>query len=81
MFETLVLVCLLGTTDTCQALSDLNGPYKTKAECTARAYEIAQGMPIHMPMYFPKNYKCLNMETEGNKINTTWQRKRENVED
>ena len=37
-------------------------PYKTHDKCLARAYEIAQGMPIHMPMYALK-YKCLDIET------------------
>jgi hypothetical protein len=78
MFETLVLVCLLGTTDTCQALSDLNGPYKTKAECTARAYEIAYQLPIHMPNYVAVKYKCVKAEEnlEG-KINTSYGREKE----
>ena len=57
----------------CVTLKDLYSPHPTHDKCLERAYEIAQGMPIHMPMYFPKSYKCLNMETEGNKINTTWQ--------
>ena len=81
MYELFVLACLIGSPNMCVTLKDLYSPHPTHDKCLERAYEIAQGMPIHMPMYFPKSYKCLDMETEGSKINTTWQRKRENVED
>ena len=81
MYELFVLACLIANPKQCITLVDLYSPHKTHDKCLARAYEIAQGMPIHMPMYFPKSYKCLDMEIEGSKINTTWQRKRENVED
>ena len=73
MYELFVLACLIGSPNMCVTLKDLYSPHPTHDKCLARAYEIAQGMPIHMPMYFPKSYKCLDMETEGNKINTTWQ--------
>tara|TARA_R100000900_G_scaffold90574_2_gene70348 strand:- start:23 stop:265 length:243 start_codon:yes stop_codon:yes gene_type:complete len=78
MFETLVLVCLIGTTDVCQALSDLYGPYKTKAECKARAYEIAVQLPEHMPEYVAVKYKCVKAKKnlEG-KINTSYGREKE----
>ena len=73
MYELFVLACLIGSPNMCVTLKDLYSPHPTHDKCLERAYEIAQGMPIHMPMYFHKNYKCLNMETEGNKIKTTWQ--------
>ena len=73
MYELFVLACLIGSPNMCVTLKDLYSPHPTHDKCLARAYEIAQGMPIHMPMYFPKSYKCLDMETEGSKINTTWQ--------
>ena len=64
----------------CVTLKDLYSPHPTHDKCLARAYEIAQGMLLYAHV-LPKSYKCLDMETEGSKINTTWQRKRENVED
>ena len=73
MYELFVLACLIGSPNMCVTLKDLYSPHPTHDKCLERAYEIAQGMPVHMPMYFPKSYKCLNMETEGNKIKTTWQ--------
>ena len=73
MYELFVLACLIGSPNMCVTLKDLYSPHPTHDKCLERAYEIAQGMPIHMPMYFPKSYKCLDMQTEGSKINTTWQ--------
>ena len=73
MYELFVLACLVSNPQQCLTLQDLYSPHATHDKCLARAYEIAQGIPVHMPMYFPKSYKCLNMETEGDKIKTTWQ--------
>ena len=42
MFEALVLVCLIGTTNVCHTLQDLEGPYTTEKQCVSRAYEIAK---------------------------------------
>ncbi len=81
MYELFVLACLIGSPNMCVTLKDLYSPHATHDKCLARAYEIAQGMPIHMPMYYPKSYKCLDMKKEGNKINTSWQKRKENVED
>lgn len=61
MFETLVLVCLSINPNICQALQDLNGPYKTEEECIARAYEIAKDLPTHMPNYVAMKYKCADV--------------------
>ncbi len=77
MYELFVLACLMQQPNMCVTLKDLYSPHQTHDKCLARAYEIAQGMPIHMPMYFPKSYKCLNMETEGNRIKTKWHTKKE----
>lgn len=54
----------------CVTLKDLYSPHPTHDKCLTRAYEIAKGMPVHMPMYFPKSYKCLDMEKEGEKLRT-----------
>ena len=67
--------------DMCVTLKDLYSPHATHDKCLARAYEIAKGMPIHMPMYYPKSYKCLDMTLEGEKLKTTWQKRKESVED
>ena len=68
MYELFVLACLMHQPDMCVTLKDLYSPHPTHDKCLSRAYEIAQGMPIHMPMYFPKNYmaygpgsKCLTI--------------------
>ena len=80
MFETWVLVCLIGTQNICHTLSDLHGPYETKKECVARAYEIAAELPEHMPNYEAVKYKCMKLEKnlEG-KINTRWHTKTEEL--
>ena len=77
MYELFVLACLIGSPNMCVTLKDLYSPHQTHDKCLARAYEIARGMPVHMPMYFPKSYKCLDMKTEGNKIKTKWHTKKE----
>ena len=77
MYELFVLACLMQQPNMCVTLKDLYSPHNSHDKCLARAYEIASGMPIHMPKYFPKSYKCINMETEGNKIKTKWHTKKE----
>tara|TARA_R100000278_G_scaffold17922_1_gene17914 strand:+ start:1521 stop:1757 length:237 start_codon:yes stop_codon:yes gene_type:complete len=78
MYELFVLACLMAKPDMCVTLKDLYGPYKVHDKCLARAYEIAKGMPIHMPDYYPKSYKCVDMDN-ADKVQTTWQQR--NVED
>ena len=73
MYELFVLAFLISRPNMCVALKELYSPHPTHDKCLARAYEIAQGMPIHMPMYFPKSYKCLDMTIEGEKLKTKWQ--------
>ena len=76
MFETLVLVCVIGTTNICHTLEDLEGPYKTKQECISRAYEIAADLPSYMPNYQALKYKCIkDRETIEGKVRTQWHRK------
>ena len=59
MYELFVLACLMQQPNMCVTLKDLYSPHNSHDKCLTRAYEIAKGMPIHMPMYFPKSYKCL----------------------
>ena len=59
MFETFVLVCVIGTSNICHTLSDLEGPYKTKQECIDRAYEIGVELPNYMPNFQALKYKCV----------------------
>ena len=73
MYELFVFACLMHQPDMGVTLKDLYSPHPTHDKCLSRAYEIAQGMPIHMPMYFPKSYKCLDMAIESEKLNTKWQ--------
>ncbi len=71
MFETLVLVCIVGTSNICHTLEDLEGPYKTKQECITRAYEIAADLPEYMPNYQAVKYKCVkDKETIEGKVRT-----------
>tara|TARA_R100000900_G_scaffold113406_1_gene88480 strand:+ start:724 stop:939 length:216 start_codon:yes stop_codon:yes gene_type:complete len=67
MFETLVLVCIVGNANICHTLEDLEGPYKTKQECIERAYEISVDLPSYMPNFKAVKYKCIQKEesTEG----------------
>ena len=81
MYELFVLACLMHQPNMCVTLKDLYSPHATHDKCLLRAYEIAKGMPIHMPMYYPKSYKCLDMTLEGEKLKTTWQKRKESVED
>ena len=70
MYELFVLACLMSDPNKCTTLADLHSPHKTHDKCLARAYEIASEMPSYVPQYFPKAYKCLDMEKEGSKIKT-----------
>ena len=70
MYELFVLACLVSNPTQCVTLEDLYSPHKTHDKCLARAYEIASEMPSYVPQYFPKAYKCLDMEKEGSKIKT-----------
>ena len=80
MYDLFVLACLMHQPNNCVTLQDLHSPHVTHDKCLTRAYEIAKGMPIYMPMYFPKSYKCLDMTTESKKIDTTWQQKVKRVD-
>jgi len=71
MFEAFVLVCLVGTTNICHTLEDLEGPYKTEKQCVERAYEIAVELPSYMPNFYALKYKCM---VEKGKVKTTWQK-------
>jgi hypothetical protein len=75
MFETFVLVCLIGNTNICHTLSDIQGPYATKKECEVRAYEIAVDLPDWMPNYEAVKYKCVKSDDipEG-KMKILWQK-------
>ena len=76
MFETLVLVCIIGTSNICHTLEDLEGPYKTKQECISRAYEIAADLPSYMPNYQALKYKCIkDKEMLEGKVRTKWHMK------
>ena len=73
MFETLVLVCIVGTSNICHTLEDLEGPYKTKQECITRAYEIAADLPEYMPNYQAVKYKCIKkQESIEGKVRTSY---------
>lgn len=64
MFETMVLICLMGGS-LCHTLQDTEGPYQTEKECVKRAYVIAMELPEYMPNYYAMKYKCI---TKGTKL-------------
>ena len=68
MYALFVLACLVSNPKECVTLQDLYSPHKNHDTCLARAYIIAKEMQLYMPNYFPKSYKCLNMETEADKV-------------
>lgn len=68
MYELFVLACLMNSPNKCITLKDLYSPHTTHDKCLARAYVIAKEMPSYIPEYFPKSYKCLDMDEEGSKI-------------
>jgi len=71
MFETLVLVCIIGTSNICHTLADLEGPYQTKQECMDRAYQIAADVPEYMPNFQAMKYKCIEVEEkDADKVRT-----------
>ena len=74
MYELFVLACLTASNNMCVTLKDLYGPYDSHDKCLSRAYEIAVGMPTHMPDYYPRSYKCVDMIwNKEEKTPTTWQ--------
>ena len=70
MYELFVLACLIGKPNKCVTLQDLYGPHDTHDRCLTRAYVISQEIPLYLPRYFAKSYKCFDMNTEGKKIGT-----------
>jgi len=49
---------MIGNSDVCHTLKDLEGPYETKQECIARTYEMAADLPDYMPTFQALKYKC-----------------------
>jgi hypothetical protein len=70
MYLLFVLACFVNNPKECVTLQDLYSPHKSHDKCLARAYVIAKEMRLYMPDYFPKSYKCLNMEKEAEKVDT-----------
>jgi len=73
MFEAFVLVCLWGkpkTTEFCEELRDIRGPYMTKDQCLARVYEIVKEMPIYKPKMQPRGYRCDKFTPKAKKQRT-----------
>jgi len=59
MFTTFVKVCSLVMAMECTEFEDTRGPYATKEECKARAYEMAEDLKavVEPPVEF--SYKCV----------------------
>jgi len=71
MFEAFVLVCMIGDSNICHTLQDLEGPYKTRQECIVRTYEMAADLPDYLPMFQALKYKCFE-DKEYNKVRTSY---------
>ena len=70
MFEAFVLVCMIGNSNICHTLQDLEGPYKTRQECIVRTYEMAADLPDYLPMFQALKYKCFeDKESDKMRIN------------
>jgi hypothetical protein len=63
---------MIGTSNICHTLADLEGPYKTKQECIARAYEIGADLPEYMPNFQAMKYKCVEIEDDEGKVRTNY---------
>jgi len=66
MFEAFVLVCYTGLAQipaNCQQLQDTRGPYATELLCKQRIVEITVELPLYMPKYQPKAYRCDELTT------------------
>jgi len=70
MFKAMIMLCMIGTSDQCIILEDVEGPYLTKSKCIERAYEMAADLKSWNPNYKAKKYKCLrdNFEDLKGKI-------------
>ena len=64
MFTTFVKVCSLIVAVECTEFKDDRGPYATKEECEARAYEIAKDLMTVFKTPVEFSYKC-NSEMKG----------------
>ena len=69
MYELFVLACLVSNPQQCLTLQDLYSPHDTHDKCLARAYVISQEIPLYLPKYFAKSYKCFDMK-DADKIAT-----------
>ena len=66
VFEAFVLVCHIGMAqipDNCNELKDTRGPYATELLCKQRIVEITVELPLYMPKYQPKAYRCDELTT------------------
>jgi len=66
VFEAFVLVCQIGMAyipDNCNELKDTRGPYATEMLCKQRIVEITVELPLYMPKYQPRAYRCDKLTT------------------
>jgi len=77
MFEAYVLICLMGNSEICHTLKDLEGPYETKQECIARTYQMAADLPLYMPQFQALKYKCLETDDSEGKVRIGYGRNKE----
>lgn len=59
MFKVIVLACSIVNPEDCWEYTDTRGPYKTRQECVARAYEMGNAIAeINKGSIMPQVYKC-----------------------
>ena len=58
MFQALVMACLAYNIEYCKILEDQIGPYESRKQCQARAFEMSEAVHRHMPGYKAMKWRC-----------------------
>ena len=65
MFYAFVLICVVGSPNTCIEAVDSRGPYVSRVLCTERVQEMINTLPAILPrMRYDFKYKCVKEGTQ-----------------
>ena len=65
MFYAFVLICVVGSPNTCIEAADSRGPYVSRVLCTERVQEMIETLPaILPPVPYDFKYKCVKTGTQ-----------------
>ena len=64
MFEAFMLACMIGNSNICHTIVDIEGPYNTHQQCIMRVNEMAYDLKDYMPNFTPLKYKCARKGTQ-----------------